>query len=155
MALLALNGVARQLRLAPDLRTLLFAVLGLGMAIYVGLVASLLGARQANVYAFSMPDVSGLGFVFWGMVLEVMCLQGRVFVRQHAFEIGIIVFYLTTYFLIEVTGRIFECGFILVLLAGLRLTGWRRVAFLTFIVSYGLLLYALRLDEPWMGFGAQ
>lgn len=154
LALLSLTNITRWLRLSADLRILLFAGLGLGVGTALSWITSLLGARQANFFAFSMTNVSGFGFIFWGLVLGVMCLQGRTFMRQHAFEIGVIAFYLTTYFLIEVTGRIFESTLLLVLLAGLRLTGWRRVVFLTLIISYGLLQYAIRFDESWMGFGA-
>ncbi|HSH42221.1 MAG TPA: hypothetical protein VK973_08880, partial [Arenicellales bacterium] len=46
-------------------------------------------------------------------------------------------FYLCTYWLLEVTARIFESGMLPILFAGLLLTGWRRPAFLTLIVVYG------------------
>lgn len=153
LLLLMVVTIARRLRLAAGLRILLFAGLGLGVALLLGWVVPLLGARQANVYEFSMTNVSGLGFVFWGMMLAIMCLQGRIFMRRYAFEIGTIVFYLACYFLIEVAARIFESSFLLVLLAGLHLTSWRRDAFLTSIFGYSLLQYALRLNEPWLGFG--
>lgn len=155
LTLLVLAGIARRLRLAADLRTLLFIGFGLGVGGVLGWLASFLSARQANEYAFSITGVSGLGFIFWGMVLGVMCLQGQAFMRRHAFELGVIAFYLTTYFLIEVTGRIFESALLLVLLAGLRLTDWRRVAFLALIISYGVLQYAFKINEPWIGLAAQ
>lgn len=155
MALLMLTGIARRLRFAAGLRTLLFIGFGLGIGGALGWLASFLNARQGDQYAFSMTDVSGFGFVFWGMVLGVMCLQGRAFMRRHAFELGVIVFYLATYFLIEVTARIFECGLLLVLMAGLRLTCWRRVVFLALITGYGVLQYALKINEPWIGLAAQ
>lgn len=153
LLLLVVVTVARRLRLAAELRIPLFVALGLGVALSLGWVAPLLGARQAGLYNFSASYVSGLGFVFWGMILAVMCLQGRIFMRRYAFEIGVIVFYLASYFLIEVTARILESALLLVLLAGLHLTSWRRVAFLMSILGYGILQYALKLNEPWLGFG--
>jgi hypothetical protein len=153
LGLMALSGLARRMRLAADLRTLLFVGAGVAIGASLAWIALLLGARQAKNYAFSMPEVSGLGFVFWIIVFGVMCLQGRTYVRRHAFELGVIAFYLGTYFLVEVTARIFEAALLLVLFACLRLTRWRRVAFLSLITSYGLLEYMLRIGQPMLGFG--
>ena len=152
--LLALTGIARQLKLATDLRTLLFVSAGLGTSVMLGPFVAMVGARQAEVYSFSTANVSGLGFLFWTAIFFIMCLQGRTFIRQYAFEYGAVVFYLSTYFLIEVTGRIFESTLLLVLMAGLHLSGWRRQLFIAMIIGYGALQYLLRVREPWLGFGA-
>lgn len=154
LTLLALNAAARRLRLAADLHTLAFIGAGLGISVSLDLIAPSLGARQAERYELFAVDVSGLGFIFWCSIFGAMCLQGRTFMRHYAFELGIIVFYLATYFLIEVSARIFESVILLVLLAGLRLTGWRRWAFLSLIASYGIAQYVLRIDQPWLGLGA-
>lgn len=152
--LLGITHGARKLRLGPDLRVLLFALAGLGIGATLGWIASLVGARQVAYYDFVMPDVSGLGFLFWASILIVMALQGWTFLRQHAFEIGLLVFYLSTYFLVEVTARIFESGLLLLLLAGLRLTSWRRLLFLSAVSLYVAFQYAARWGQPWLGFGA-
>lgn len=154
LVLLVATNLMLHLRLAADVRTLVFVVLGVAAGVSTFWVASFLGARQALIYDFSMTDVSGLGAVFWGVVFIVMCFQGRTFMRRHTFELGVIVFYLSTYLLLEVTGRIFEAALLLVLLAGLQLTGWRRLFFLTLISVYLVLQYIMRLDLPWLGFGA-
>jgi hypothetical protein len=60
---------------------------------------------------------------------------------------------LGTYWLIEVTARIFESGLPLVLLAGLSLSGWRRVVFLFAVLGSGSLMWLMRLGQPAMGFG--
>jgi hypothetical protein len=153
LGLMALSGLARRMRLAAYLRTLLFVSAGVAISLSLAWIASLLGARQAQHYDFSMPEVSGLGFVFWIIVFGVMWQQGRMYVYRHAFELGVIAFYLATYFLIEVTARIFESALLLVLFAGLRLTRWRRVAFLSLITSYGFLQYLMNIGQPWLGFG--
>jgi len=153
ISLLILTKVAKKLHLGANLRTVLFVGLGVGVGVALGWVAALLGARQANEYLFIMADISGLGFIFWSVVLSLMFLQGNVFLRNFSFELGSIVFYLTTYFLFEVTARIFESTLLLVLLAGLRLTSWRRLLFLMLIVSYIVLQYLGRLKDPWFGFG--
>jgi hypothetical protein len=153
LVLLVLTSLAKRLRLAADLRTVIFVGAGLAVSAGIAWIASLVGARQAQAYTFSGADVSGVGFLFWSAVAALMCLQGRAFLRAHAFEIGAILFYLSTYFFIEVTARIFESVLLLVLLAGLRLTGWRRPMFLGLIASYGALTYVARMNQPWFGFG--
>lgn len=141
------------LRLGPDIRTLVFGAMGVSVGVGLAWLASLLGARQAEQYDFAMTDVSGLGFVFWLLVFGIMVMDGRRFLREHVFETGMIVFYLSTYWLIEVTARIFESGILLVLLGGLALTGWRRPVFIAVIAAYGGLTWLLRMGQPAMGFG--
>jgi hypothetical protein len=153
LLLLALTNAMQRLKFSGDIRATLFATAGIGIGLNLGWIASLLGAQQAQWYDFSMGDVSGAGFLFWTMVFVVLCLQGHAFVRRHTFELGVIVFYLATYFFIEVTARIFESGLLAILIAGLHLTGWRRPVFLSLIVSYTTMQYALRIREPWLGFG--
>lgn len=153
LALMAVAHATRFLRLAADIRTLLFVAMGIAAGSGIGFLAAQLGARQALQYEFSMTDVSGLGFLFWALVFLVWCFQGRDFLRRHAFEAGVIVFYLGTYFSIEVTARIFESALPVVLLAGLALTGWRRLVFLILLLSYGGLQWILRVGQPGLGFG--
>jgi hypothetical protein len=156
LGLLGLARMALKLHLGPDLRTLLFAATGIFMGLLVGRLSSLLGARQASEYNFTMAEnASGLGFIFWALVLVVMCLQGRCYMRLHAFELGTILFYLSTYFFIEISARIFESSLLLVLLAGLQLTGWRRAVFLMLILCLTALQYARQYSQPWLGWGIQ
>lgn len=153
IGLLGLSRITWFLRFAPDLRSLVF--LGSGIFIGFGLevLATSVGARQASLYHFIAADVSGLGFLFWTTVFIIWCLESRRFLREHAFESSIILFYLGTYFLVEVAGRVFESGLALVLLAGLNLTRWRRRAFLLLFVGYFVLQWLTRMAYPWLGFG--
>ncbi|MCI5209634.1 MAG: hypothetical protein D3910_12770 [Candidatus Electrothrix sp. ATG2] len=153
LPLLVMSTMARRIQLGVDLRTLLFVVVGLVIGGSLGWTASLLGARQAHLYSFSMGDVSGLGLIFWGMVFTVMWLEGPIFVRRFAFEMGTIIFYLVTYFTTDVAARIFESTMLLVLLAGGHLTGWRQHFFYVILVSFGIIQYALNLRTPWLGWG--
>ncbi|MBL8252238.1 MAG: hypothetical protein JNJ76_01370 [Candidatus Competibacter sp.] len=142
----------RLLRLAADLRTLLVAGAAIGVGGSYWLV-DVLGARQAELYTASATDLSGLGFAFWALVLIVMFLQGREFLRQYVFEISTIVFFLGTYFFSPVTGRIFESTLLLVLLSGLRLTGWRYLAFIWLFVVYIVQQWLMRIDQSNFGWG--
>lgn len=64
-----------------------------------------------------------------------------------------IALYLATYFLVEITARIYEGALLLVLFAGLRLTEWHRILFLVLIVCLIIIQYGFRIDDPWLGFG--
>jgi len=157
--LLASVRIMRSLRLAADLRTLLMVGTAVGLGSTSWLAESLgarqakesLGARQAKLYTAPAEDFSGLGFAFWMLVLIVMVLQGREFLKQCAFEINTIIFYLCTYFFSPFSARIFENTVLLVLLSGLRLTGWRNLAFLGLFLFYLLLQWFIRIGQPSFG----
>lgn len=153
LGLQALVRVMAYLRFGVGLRSILFVLAGVTTGLGLGWISSLFGARQAGQYDFSLADVSGLGFAFWMLVFVIWCFQGRTFLRQNSFESGVILFYLGTYFLVEVTARIFESALLVVLFAGLRLTGWRRLAFLALLLAYGTLQWVMRIGEPGLGFG--
>lgn len=153
LLLLGFTKLLRSLRFAGDLRTLFFIMLGIVISSSLSFIAVLTGARQSGVYEFTMTNVSGFGVLFWLLIFIIMVMQGRTFMRRHAFEMGCILFYLSTYFLIEVTARIFESALLLVLLSCLQLTGWRRFSFLALICSYFTLQYLTRLQAPLLGFG--
>lgn len=153
LLLVTSTHIVRRLRLGTGPQVLLFALVGVAVGISLDWVASALGARQAAHYGGSVEGVSGLGFLFWSGVLGLMYLQGRSYVRRYTFETGVVVFYLSTYFLIDVTARVFESAVLFILLVGLQLTNWRRNVFLALIVAYFAILYSLRVDQPWLGFG--
>ncbi len=148
-------SVLKQLKFALGLRTTATVSLGLIIGLGLELFASILGARQAGEYAFRTAEVSGLGFLFWFGVMVLYWMQGRGFARDNVFAVAAITFYLTTYFLIEVAGRIFESMIIVVLLASLGLTSWRKKVFLSAITAYFGLAWFLEVNQPWLGWGAE
>ncbi len=154
LTLMGLVGLTRRLRLAADLQLLTAGGAGISVGLTLQLLARALGARQGEEYQFVATDVSGIGFVFWFAVLVLFCLQGRDYLRRHALALAAVTFYLATYFLVEVAARIFESIVVVVLLAGLALDGWRRAAFLGGVATLVLLDWGLRLQQPWLGFGA-
>ena len=117
-------------------------------------VAAAIGARQGDQYMQRDLSVSGLGFVFWLSVLFLMCSSGKKFVVMNLFPVSVLLFYLCGYFLVEVSGRIFESVILVVLVAGLRLSGWRQTIFLSAVVFYTVISYILRIDQPFLGWGA-
>ncbi|MBP98457.1 hypothetical protein CMK18_21110 [Candidatus Poribacteria bacterium] len=113
--------------LPSGFRLTTFFIFGIITALGGQALALMIGVRQQ--YNFEMTDVSGLGFVFWSFILFLILWQGRRFQRQYTFPVGIIVLYLSTYFLVEFTGRVFESGLLVVILACLKLTGIRSLIF--------------------------
>jgi hypothetical protein len=153
LMLMGIVSIASRLRLAADLRTVLVTTVALALGLTLGSIVGVVGARQGTEYQFDSAGVSGLGFSFWLIVLLIFALQGRQFMREHAFAASAITFYLGMYFFVEVTARVFESTLIFVLLAGLDLRGWLRFYFLSLVAIYGMLVYAMRIGEPWLGFG--
>lgn len=152
IGLLVMTKTVGRLRFAADIRMVIFVTAGIAVGVVMGWLAQIIGARQAEEYVFDAGAASGLGFAFWLFVLMLFVFQGKGFMQRNAFALSAIILYLTTYFLVEVTARIFESAMIFVLLSGLVLTNWRRTAFLAAILFYVCLSYMLRLNQPWLGF---
>lgn len=152
LLLLGLAWGSSRLRLAWGLQAALFIGVSLGIGLGIEQIAAAAGARQANEYRFAAGQVSGLGFAFWCAVVALMVVEGKAYIRQHAFALGLLIFYLITYFMVESGVRVFESGLMVVLLAGLQLRRWRRVLFTTAIMGYLLFSWLPRLDMPALGF---
>jgi hypothetical protein len=142
----------RFIRFGPYLKTITHGFVGVAVGLGLGFLAELFDARQAGEYAFEREEVSGFGFLLWGIILGIMLSASKSWLRNHTFESGVVTFYLTTYWLIEVTARIFESGLIVVFLAGLTLPGWRRHVFLGIVLGAGALAWVLRTGQPSLGF---
>lgn len=149
--LLFSNYWMSRLRLHLDLKIIYFAVVGISIGLGLVFIALAFGARQATNYEFIAADVSGLGFLFWAGVLFIFCYEEVRGNKGFSFVIGCIVFYLCTYFLTEVTARIFESTLMLCILAGLSLSQWRKYAFIFAITIYCGLLYFFRIGQPYLG----
>jgi len=146
LPIVLLPPLLKKLRYAIDVRLFVLAGFALVASLFLGFIASFFGARQVNYYDFEMTSVSGLGFVFWAIVFSLFIMQGKNFWNKYQEAIGVLVFYLCSYFLIEVTARILESGLPLILLAGLALTKWRRWAFISAFMLYGTIQWVLRLS---------
>ena len=153
LGILFLSRSMTYIRLGPDLRTSILTTLSVGLGVVFAWLVGLVGARQGEYHDFSASQGSGLGFFFWFIIFSIWLFQGSKFLRKHAFESGIIIIYLGTYWLVNVTARIFESGLLLVLLASLNLTGWRRQLFFAAYLALFFFQWILRLDKPGFGFG--
>lgn len=153
IALYFLTSMLQKMKFAFDLRLIIYLIIGVVISFGLGFIASLLGMRQANEYEFTAASSSGLGFLFWLAILLTYMSNGKEYLRKNSFILGMIVFYLVTYFFVEVTARIFESVIILVLLASLELKLKQKYIVFCMIVCFTILSYVLRLDQNYLGFG--
>lgn len=154
LALIALNWTLRFMRTASDAKIIAFGSAGVAVSLSLGAIAEIMGARQATEYTFDGGDGSGLAFLLWAMLLGAMLSAKKPWLREHTFEIGLVAFYLITYWHTEVAARIFESGLILVLVSVLTLHGWSKRMFLAVALGAGALDWALRVGQPALGFGS-
>lgn len=131
---------------------LLYFLLSIIFVDILGFIALFLGARQAGEIDLLIVNSSGLGFIFFAYLFVLMVIEGKGFYRMYSFEISILIFYLATYFTFSISSRIFESVVMLVLLAGLSLSSWRRMSFLCGILFYGFMSWFIRFDQFLMGF---
>lgn len=148
LPIVILPAILRRMRLAIDVRLLVVWGFSLAASLSLGILAALLGARQFSNYEFAMGEVSGLGFVYWLAICGLFLIQGKSFLQKHQEAISVVLFYLVSYFFVEVASRIFESGMPLVLLAGLALAGWRRWAFISSFLLYSIIQWLIRLSTP-------
>lgn len=146
------NRVLVRLKLAADVRAMAFAAAAITMGVAVGSIAALLGARQASAYAFAADDVSGFAFVFWTLMLALLASEYKTVFKQHSLAVAGTLFYLGTYFFVEVTARVFDSVLILVLLAGLSLSGRRRLLFIFGMLGWAALQWTVRLTREGSAF---
>jgi hypothetical protein len=152
IAIMLGGWVLKKLKMAPDIKLLLYFTVSLSLALLVTQVAALIGARQAGTTAVMEEAASGIGFLFWSAILVILLLQGRRFLHQYTVAIGVLIFYLASYFFTPIAGRVFESGVLLVLLAVLATTGWRRVMALTILLAFNMALMLVQYSQPMMGF---
>lgn len=152
IAILLGGWFLKKLKTAPDIKLLLYFSVSLSLALLVTQVAALIGARQANTTAVMDGAVSGVGFLFWCAVLVILLMQGRRFLHQYTVACGVLIFYLASYFFTPIAGRVFESGVLLVLLATLATTGWRRIIALTILLAFNMALMLVQYSQPMMGF---
>lgn len=153
LIILVFANVSERFRISLEMRVAVSFLLFTAISFALGTISAALGARQALVYTGDDLDVSGFSFVLWFLVLILFLYSGKGFVKRNLFSVLIIIFYLSAYFLIEVSGRIFESSVLIVLVSGLNLLGQRRVLFLGLVMFQISVTYITRWGEPWMGFG--
>lgn len=147
------SWISGKSRLSAALRIALLLSVFVVIGAMIDVLAKGMGARQGTQYAEASLAVSGLGFLVWGIVFLLMISSKKDFLVANIFPLAILAFYLAAYFVSPVSGRIFESGLLLVLLACLSLSGWRRQVFLVIFVSHALFFYVTNFARPAFGWG--
>lgn len=147
--LVGFQQVVERLRLSMGVKFSLLALVAVVIGGFSLQLAGALGARQD--YELGGDRVSGLGFIFWSVILAIYLSQGRSFLKKNFLGVGALVFYLSVYFYLPLAGRIFESLIIFTLLASLDLKGVRFLAFLGFYAFYFIFQWYFRLGVE--GFG--
>lgn len=151
-AIMLFDWLLRRMQLAIDVRALGYFAAGLIFAFGLGFLATTLGARQAEAYEFASSSGSGVAFVFWAIIAALYASAPRAFTRQNSLAIAAMLFYLATYFFLEVTARIFESMLAIVLLSSLQLPSKRRLFFLASFSVFSVSFWLNRLGQPALGF---
>jgi len=140
------------LKLSHGIRSVMYLFIGIVVGLAGLYLAQFIGARQGGEYSDSASqNASGLGFIYWGFVLVLFVMQGKVFLRYNTQIIFFLILYLSTYFILPVTARIFESVVLLVLLASLRFkVKYKRIFQLVFCL-YFFLVWSLHFRLE--GFG--
>lgn len=153
--LMILNHFLIRSRLGFELRAAAIFFGGIFVG-FLGLwLAGFLGARQANEYVDGAAEVSGLAFAFWAVIAGLCVLQGKSFLRNNSLQFSFIIFYLSTYFLLPVTARVFESGLIIIFISLLGLTSYRKYTFFLALSFYFIIQWIPRLALPGFGWGIE
>ena len=152
---LILSDFLTNLRFSSGLRSTIYWVVGLFFGLFGIWLAAQLGARQGSEYTSVGETVSGLAFVFWFLISGLFFLEGEEYLIKNDFQFSTLILYLSTYFFLPVTARIFESCMLLILISGLGLSSWRRAVFLTMCVLYFLLQWYPRLYLSRFGWGIE
>tara|TARA_R110002072_G_scaffold242550_3_gene401314 strand:- start:1335 stop:2330 length:996 start_codon:yes stop_codon:yes gene_type:complete len=151
--LLLFTRFQRFAKLSSLLRVLSFLAFASGIIFSLDAMLAFSGARQAESQSEASISASGLAFVFWLSILFIFLMQGVRFVKDHSYEIGFLVFYLTAYFVSVFSGRIFESVVVTIFNAGFSLSGWRRQAFVSSFLFLFVFSWYVAQGLPLYGFG--
>lgn len=136
-------------------RLIIYAFAAVFLAVSLGFIAGLVGARQGEVAELGARDISGLGFVFWLCILALLLSQGEHFIKHFSFQIAVVIFYLVSYFITPFSARVLSSALIPVFLSGLYMESNRKGLFVAAIIVFTILSYVLRRDMPMFGFGLE
>ena len=150
ITLLGFSYLIKRMRLNYDVGMVFYILISLFLGLNLTYISSFFKARQAETYAFTADNISGLGFIFWIFILLTYLVEGRSFIQKNIISINFLVFYLVLYFFVEVSGRIFESVTVFVLMSGIFLTGLRKVLFLSGFIFYLFFSFYLGSWNQWL-----
>lgn len=145
--LISLSYICHSLKFSLTSTILFYIFASFAISLSVTELANYFGARQSNEYNFTMTSSSGLGFIFWFSILIFLLLCTDITSTHYLF---FLIFYLTSYWYIEVTARIFESSLFLVFYYINQTT--RKYVFYSLILVNFILQWYIKLNLPFGGF---
>jgi len=139
-------GLSVRLRLA--IIVLVIALLCVAMVP----VAELLGARQAvRVPRYGDEGIGLPSMLMWSGIFVLYAIQDRDFLQNNELGISMIVFFVASYFSYDAIARIFQATALFSLLSSVDLRRMWWWIFTFPFVTYVVVQYAVRLNEPAFG----
>lgn len=139
------------LRFSYGLRSIIFIIIGLCIAFFGLYFAELLGARQGASYQGKSSSASGLAFIYWSGFFVLFTLQSKQFLKSHAIPTFFILLYLSSYFFLPVTARVFESVLLIILLSTVDFKRLYLYLVSIYFIFYFLATWAPRIGEPGLG----
>lgn len=153
LVLLFTNHLLSRMKFSIGIKNFVILIGGALSSMLLTQVATILGSRQGARYADAIPNVSGMAFLFWAAVFILFILQGKAWLKHNSFCIITLVFYLSSYFFLPLSARIFESIITLIFISGLCLKNYYKFLYLIFFLFYFIYQYYLRMSKPFLGFG--
>ncbi|WP_174626171.1 EpsG family protein [Candidatus Methylobacter favarea] len=154
LVLLLLNNIFLMLSFSWGWLLFFYVLVGLFLDFAGAGLATHLGARQADELQSLEMKTSGLGFLLWLFFSGILILEGKNFMRRYSFSLFVLIVYLSGYFFLPVTARVFESTLLLVLISSLYLTSYRKLAFYGIFTFYFFFDWYQRLEWSAFGWGA-
>lgn len=155
LAFIFIDKLISKLKFDIYIKTIIYFLASISILLLMGVLASVLGARQVEETVPVLKQISGFGFIFWFAMLILYLQQKEFFIARQSFIVICIVFYLTTYFFTAYTARIFESSMLIILLSGVYFTRDLRVIFIILISIYFFGQWYPLLDLPGFGWGVE
>lgn len=149
--ILMISNISKIFEREIVIRTIFTLLSFFTLIIFSEFISNYFGARQlVNLYE---TDISGLGFLYWSSIAAIMISSGHRYLMTNYFSLSAVLFYLSAYFILPVSGRIFESCLIFVLISCVKLIGWRKYVFISSFIAYSGITYIIRIGQPWLGWG--
>ena len=133
-------------------KTLIFFTSYLGFTISFFSIASIIPARQIGEYAKKIQymEMSSLGFILWFIILCFFLIKDDRDLNKNStyiFSIGIIIFYLVSYYFLPFSMRVLEASLPLILISTNYLKSLSRQTIVFLISLQGLYIFLFKVNE--------
>lgn len=134
------ESIVQKYKLSKASILLFFSIISLTFAQLLPIISQLMGDRRANTYSFGLDQTaSGLGFIFW-LVFFIVAFKYMRDSEYAIFSLCGIVFYLSTYFSLDIGARILESFLPIIIISVFQLPEKRyKYVLISLLIVYALL----------------